>query len=155
MTAQDDQRLVYEMASRLSRLQGLELVEIKLGRHRHDVLIQVLADKPQGGIRLEDCSVLHRSLVEAIDKEGILSEDGYSLEVSSPGLDRPLVTYKDFLRNISKEIHLWLKERNESKFEYTGIITAATQESLTLLTPKEKKEITVPINQIIKGLLVI
>ncbi len=154
MTPQDEQLLIYEIATRLAQTQGLELVEVKIGRHKKDVLIQILADKPHGGINLAECSLLNRALVEAIDKERFFSEDNYSLEVASPGLDRPLVTYKDFLRNLDSEIQLWLKEQVAGKKEYAGVVTSATQEALTLLT-EEKKEIIVPLDQIIKGALVI
>ena len=152
---QEQERLIYDIAQQLSQTQGLELVEIKIGRHNKDVSIQILVDKPQGKISLKDCSLLNRAIVEAIDKEGILSEDGYSLEVASPGLDRPLATYKDFLRNLNKEVHLWLSEQVAGKKEHRGIIKSVTQEVLMIVTTKEQQEITVPVSQIMKGLLVI
>ncbi len=155
MLQEQQQRLIYEIVHHITVSQGLELIEIKISRSNKDVLIRILADRPQGGINLQECSVLNRSVVEAIDKEGILSEDGYSLEVSSPGLDRPLVTHKDFLRNMNREIRLWLKETLDGKTEHTGIVTTVTEENLKLLKTKEKKEIIVPVSQIIKGLLVI
>ncbi|MBI3601904.1 MAG: ribosome maturation factor RimP [Candidatus Omnitrophica bacterium] len=154
MTPQDEQRLIDEIASLLAQARGLELVELKVGRHKNDVLIQVLADKPQGGINLEDCSLLNRAIVEVIDKKGFFGEDNYSLEVASPGLDRPLLTYKDFLRNLNSEIRLWLKEQVAGKKEYVGVVISASPDVLTLLT-REQKEIIVPLGQIIKGILVI
>ena len=155
MIPQEQERAIYEIARRLSLTQGLELVEVKVGGHKKDVSIQILADKPRGGINVEECSFLHRSIVEAIDKEGILSEDGYSLEVASPGLDRPLVTYKDFLRNLNNEVHVWLREQGTEKKEHGGIIKSATREALILVTTKGQQEIIVPVNQITKGLLVV
>lgn len=154
MFAQQEQ-LVYGIAHRLAQDKGLDLVEVKISRHQRDVLIQILADRPQGGISLAECVLLNRAIVEAIDKEGIFSEDGHSLEVSSPGLDRPLITYKDFFRNLNREMHLWLKQEVESKKEYRGILVAATEMSLTLLTEKGQQEISMPLNQVSKGLLVI
>ena len=155
MISEEQQRLIYDVINTLVQTQGLELVEVKIGIHQKDVFLQVLADKIPGGISIAECSCLNHSIVEAIDKKGILSEDGYSLEVSSPGLDRPLVTKKDFLRNINSEIHLWLNDQLEGKKEYVGVITSASEDNLTVLTTKEKKEIIVPIAKVIKGLLVI
>lgn len=146
---------IYEIANRVSQEQGLELVEVKIGRHKKDVLIQILADKPQGGIVLEECALLNRSIVESIDKEAFFSEDGYSLEVASPGLDRPLLTSKDFSRNLNSFIKVWLKEKVANKIEYTGVIKSVTQENVILSTGKDLKEITIPIDKIMKGLLVI
>jgi ribosome maturation factor RimP len=146
---------IYHVAHRLAQEQGLEIIEVKIGRHLNDTLIQILADKPGGGIGIGACTALNRSIVEAIDKEAILSEDGYSLEVSSPGLDRPMTTSKDFLRNIDKEVHLYLKERIEGKMEHVGVVISVTDDNLTFFAKKLKKEIIVPLNQIEKGLLVI
>jgi ribosome maturation factor RimP len=156
MTVPDDQRLIYDVIHRTTESLNLELVEFKMAVHKKDVLIQVLADTPQGKIGIEECTLLNRSIVEAIDKEGFFGEDGYSLEVSSPGLDRPLMTYKDFSRNIDAEVRIWLKEKVAGKIEHVGIIKAVTEQSITLLTTtKDKQEITVPIDQVMKGLLVI
>ena len=147
---------IYEIAHRISQEQGLELVEVKIGRHKKDVLIQILADKPQGGIILEECAQLNRSIVESIDKEAFFSEDGYSLEVASPGLDRPLATAKDFLRNLNAEVHFWLKEKVEGKGEYQGTVQSVIENSINLTTTtKDKIQIIIPIEKILKALLVI
>ncbi len=156
MSQQEQEQKIYETISAVSQSKGFDLVELKIARHNKDLLIQVLADKLNGGIVLEECAFLNRSIVEMIDKEGFLSEDGYSLEVSSPGLDRPLVNYKDFLRNVNNEIMLWLKEKVENKSEYKGIIKEVTKENLVLsTTTKDHKEVLVPIEKVLKGLLVI
>ena len=156
MSEQEQDLKIYEIANTVSQSQGLDLVEVKIARHKKDVLIQVFVDKLQGGIGLEECALLNRSIVEMIDKEGFLSEDGYSLEVSSPGLDRPLLNYKDFLRNVNSEIRLWLNEKVENKIEYKGIVKLVTKEGLVLsTTTKDQKEIVIPLGKISRGLLVI
>lgn len=153
MTEQDQHRLVYDCIQRVAEEMNLELVELKIGVHKKDVFLQVLADKPEGKIGIAEVTKLNRSIVEAIDKEGFFSEDGYSLEVSSPGLDRPLSTSKDFLRNLNAEVRLWLKEKIAGKVEHVGIIKGVQDGKLVLFTVKEKEEIIVPIDQIIKCLL--
>jgi len=150
---QDQHRLVYDCIARVAEAINLELVELKIGVHKKDVFLQVLADRPDGKIGIEECTKLNRSIVEAIDKEGFFSEDGYSLEVSSPGLDRPLVTPKDFLRNLNAEVRLWLKEKIAGKVEHVAFIQSVHDNAVVLLTVKEKQEITVPIDQIVKCLL--
>ncbi len=153
MTDLEQERKIYNAVSAVTEDLGLELVEVKIGRHKSDVFIQVLADKPDGKISLEECTRLNRSIVETIDKEGFFSEDGYSLEVSSPGLDRPLLTHKDFSRNINNTIHLWLKEKVLDKTEYQGLVKSVNQENLVLISGKDKKEIVIPIEKVMKGLL--
>ncbi len=149
-------RKLYEISNRVCEEQGLELIELKVGRHKKDILIQILADKPQGGIILEECATLNRSIVESIDKEAFFSEDGYSLEVASPGLDRPILTSKDFSRNINAEIQVWLKEKIDGKGEYKGIVNSVKDEVVTLLTTtKDKKQVIIPIQKVLNALLVI
>jgi ribosome maturation factor RimP len=156
MSEAEIDRKIYEVASKVAQDQGLELVEVKIGRHRQDVMIQILADKSQGGIILEECALLNRYIVESIDKEAFFSEDGYSLEVASPGLDRPLSTVKDFTRNLNAEVHFWLKEKVEGKVEYKGIVKSVSQENVILTTTtKDHKEIDIPLTKILKALLVI
>jgi ribosome maturation factor RimP len=155
MISPEHQLKVYEVINHIALSQGLEIVELKIGVHQKDVMIQVLADKPQGGIGIEECTSLNRSIVEAIDKEGFFSEDGYSLEVASPGLDRPLATAKDFLRNINATVRILLKEKIAGKGEHEGVVKSVTENAVTLLTTKEKKEISIPLDLIFKGQLVI
>ena len=155
MSFEEQQQLICDRIKYLALEQDLEIIEVKITGHSRDAVIQVLADQLNGSISIQQCSRLNHSIVEAIDKEGILSEDGYSLEVSSPGLDRPLVTYKDFLRNINAEVSVFINEQIPGKKEFKGVVFEVTEEVLKLKTGKENKEITIPISQITKGLLVI
>lgn len=155
MTPQELELHICDLISKVSQGLGLDLVEVKIKMHKKDVLIEVLADRTHGGIGMEECSKLNRCIVEAIDKEGFFSEDGYSLEVASPGLDRPLTTAKDFLRNIDAQVRVLLKEKIAGKGEYVGVVKSVAENAVTLLTTKEQKEINVPIDQILKCLLVI
>jgi ribosome maturation factor RimP len=73
---------------------GFELVRIRLmgGQRR---ILQIMADKPEGGIDVDDCGRISTSVSAVLDVEDPL-EDAYILEVSSPGIDRPLTRLKDF-----------------------------------------------------------
>ena len=133
---------------------GVELVELKIGGRKNDVSIQVIADKFMGGITIEECAQLNRAIVEAIDNGGFLPQDGYILEFSSPGLDRPLVNSKDFARNLNREMRLWFKDPVEGKKEWSGILMGITNGQLTVFT-KSKTKVILPLGQIIKGMLII
>ena len=95
------------LALRVFEEAGMELIELKVGGHKNDVLIQITADKPSGGINIRECAILNKTLVAAIEQEQLLSPQVFSLELSSPGLDRPLVTRKDFMRFVGRELHFW------------------------------------------------
>lgn len=73
---------------------GFELVRVRLQGGRTATL-QIMADRPDGGITIEDCADISTAISAVMDVEDPL-EDGYHLEVSSPGIDRPLTRLKDF-----------------------------------------------------------
>ena len=66
----------------------MDLIELKVTGNRRDVRIQVIADKPSGGINIGECVIINKSLVAAIEQEKFLPREIFSLEVSSPGIDR-------------------------------------------------------------------
>lgn len=73
---------------------GFELVRIRLQGGNNPVL-QIMADKPAGGIEVDDCAAISTAVSVTLDVEDPI-EDNYTLEVSSPGIDRPLTRLKDF-----------------------------------------------------------
>ncbi len=133
---------------------GKDLIELKVGGHKNDVLIQITADKPSGGITIGECAILNKTLVAAIEQENFLPPDGFSLELSSPGLDRPLVTRKDFMRFIGQELHFWLHEPIDGKKELQGILAGVGESELTIECSRHLKSV-LPLPVIIKGMLVI
>ena len=142
------------LALPLVRQAGLELVGIRAHDQGRDTHIEITADRPAGGITVEECATLNRSLAAAIDAEGFLGGD-YTLGVSSPGLDRPLTTAKDLARHLNEEIHFWLTAGVDGKKEYTGVLTAMDAVALTVQLKKKKKTVVLPIAAVEKGLLVI
>jgi len=100
--------------------QGFELVDFTYRRQGRQLVLSILADKPGGGITIDECSRLNSSFGRILDEKNILQE-GYVLEVSSPGLDRPLINRNDFLRCINENVHFFLKEPVEGKIEIEGL----------------------------------
>lgn len=84
--------------------EGFDIVEIKLARYRKDSRLQIFVDS-DNGVRLDDCAGLSRR-IETIIEENQVFGSGYTLEVSSPGLDRPLLTARDFRRRVGETIQL-------------------------------------------------
>jgi len=135
---------------------GLDLVELRVVLRNKDALLFFTADRPQGGITIEECARANRAIVEAIDREGFLGED-YELEFASPGLDRPLATQKDFARNLNRAVRLLLSEPVGGKKEMTGIVAAADAQAVVVRVKRKKETaaITVPLSSITKAVLVI
>jgi ribosome maturation factor RimP len=131
---------------------GMELIELTLRRQGRELMIQVLADRPEGGITLEECSFLNRKLVDAIDAQLVVPQE-YSLELSSPGIDRPLTSRKDFLRVKHADIRVHLSGPIGGKREYSGILKDILENSVVVETQKYG-EITIPIGNIMKAVQV-
>ena len=85
---------------------GFELVDVEYVKEGSDYYLRVYADK-EGGINIDDCVLISRSLEEKLDAADRLT-DPYILEVSSPGLTRPLKKDKDFKRNLGKKVEVKL-----------------------------------------------
>ena len=87
-----------------------------------DLFFRVLADKPEGGITIGECASLNRDIAAMLDEKDII-KDRYILEVSSPGLDRPLKSESDFSRSINKKLKFFLNELINGKLEWDGVVS--------------------------------
>ena len=76
----------------------------------------------EGGITVDDCEVISRTLSDWLDKEDFIGES-YIMEVSSPGLGRPLKKEKDLARSIGKEVEVKLYKPLEKSKEYAGVLS--------------------------------
>lgn len=154
LTSEEIYKRVDLVAKPLLKAANVDLIELNIAFYQGDVLIQITADKPAGGITIEECSVLNKKIVHAIEEIGFLPLDGFALEFSSPGLDRPLRAYKDFLRCLDCEIHFWLTEAVEGKKEVEGVLIGVNERALMVYT-KKNHELVLPLEIVEKGLLVI
>ncbi len=87
---------VFALAENLLTPQGMELVDIEYKREGRHMVLRLFVDR-DGGITLDDCALVSRELSEILDVEDFISEN-YTLEVSSPGLNRPLKKESDYER---------------------------------------------------------
>ncbi len=74
---------------------GFELVRVRLMSGKYDDILQIMAERPEGGIEVDQCAEISLALSAILDVEDPI-EDPFTLEVSSPGIDRPLTRIKDF-----------------------------------------------------------
>jgi len=101
--------------------EGVVLVELRLMRTGNGLILRLLLDKKEGGISIEDCARLNQKIGNLLDVQDII-KDRYILEVSSPGLDRDLVTKDDFCRCINRKVRMSLHEDSNAKTEIEGRI---------------------------------
>lgn len=109
---------------------GLELVEVVcLGQGSRSV-VRVLIDKP-GGVTITDCEQAHKALGPALDVADPFPH-AYTLEVSSPGLDRPLKRLQDYQRAIGKQVNVKLREPLDGQWRVTGELIQADEQVVVL-----------------------
>ncbi len=114
-----------------------ELVDVEYVKEGADWHLQIYADK-EGGINIDDCVLISRALEKKLDEEDFI-KDPYILEVSSPGLGRPLKKDKDFRRNIGKKVELKLFKAVNKQKEFEGILQDFAENTVTLLDEGEEK----------------
>lgn len=107
-----------------------ELVDVEYVKEAGNWYLRSYIDKP-GGITVDDCEVISRLLSDWLDKEDFI-EDSYIMEVSSPGLGRPLKKDKDFERSLGEEVELRLYMPRNRQKEFTGILKAYDKDTVTL-----------------------
>ena len=120
---------------------GFELVDVEYVKEGSNWYLRAFIDKP-GGISIDDIEPISRELSEKLDQEDFIS-DAYILEVSSPGLGRPLKKDKDFVRSIGEEIEINLYRAINKQKEFVGILKEFNKEENTFTVELEDGEETV------------
>jgi ribosome maturation factor RimP len=115
---------------------GFELVEAELSGGRHHRTLRVYIDGPEG-VTVDDCAAVSRQLSAILDVEDPIT-GSYTLEVSSPGLDRPLVTPADFRRFQGAMIKVRLLNALEGRRNFTGRLLETTPESVVMEVDQER-----------------
>lgn len=109
---------------------NFELVDVEYVKEAGNWYLRVYVDK-EGGIAVDDCEVVSRALSDRLDADDFI-EDSYILEVSSPGLGRPLKKEKDYVRSIGKEVDIHLYKSIDKQKEFTGVLKSYTKEEIVL-----------------------
>lgn len=128
---------------------GHELVELQYIRRRSSSLVRILLDK-QGGITLDECAETSKRIAYMLEVEDPI-EERYTLEVSSPGLDRALTSPADFRRKVGEMVRVFMGA-NGSAAEIEGKIDKVENELLFLTTAEGQQQIALA--DVVKGKIV-
>ncbi|MBW1829958.1 MAG: ribosome maturation factor RimP [Deltaproteobacteria bacterium] len=109
---------------------GFELVDIEYLSERGRWVLRIYADR-KGGITLDDCARVSRELGNFIDVKDVIQHE-YVLEVSSPGLNRPLKKEKDFLRAVGKKVKVKMFVPLKGRRRFTGLLKKYQEMNLYL-----------------------
>lgn len=119
-----------ELVMPIIEANNLELVDVEYVKEGSDYYLRVYADK-EGGITINDCETVSRALSDLLDKDDYI-EEAYILEVSSPGLTRPLKKENDYRRSVGKIVEIKTFAKVNGAKEFQGILKSYDEESVTI-----------------------
>ena len=130
---------------------GLELVDVEFKKEGKNWILRIYIDR-EGGVTLSDCQKVSRLAGDLIEVEEVI-EPVYTLEVSSPGLNRVLKKEKDFLKYSGKKIYVQCHAPMDGRKKFTGTLTDFIDQSIHLEV--DGQHYTIPLNLVAKANLVI
>lgn len=134
---------------------NLELVDTEFVKEGKNWFLRIYVDKV-GGVDIEECGQVSEQLSEKLDEVDPISYP-YFLEVSSPGVERPLKTREDFTKNIGSNVHVKLYKHIDNEKEFEGKLIAFEDDTATIeiKIKARKKEMNIPFEQIAKARLAV
>lgn len=123
--------ICYEKLSPVIENLGYELVEVFYGKQSDGMNLIFYIDS-ESGITIDDCEKVHRAIDPILDEINPTNDAHYILSVSSLGIDRPIKTERDFLRNIGKEIQITLFSKIDGKKVFKGKLVNYDETSVTI-----------------------
>ena len=120
---------------------GFELVRIRMQGGRHP-LLQIMADRPEGGIDVDDCGAISTAVSAVLDVEDPI-EEKYTLEVSSPGIDRPLTRMKDFDIWEGYEARIETDEQIDGRKRFKGILRGTEDDEVLIEIENQGEQVVI------------
>ncbi len=130
----DDPRLatIRELVEPILSQQKVELVELSCRAQGRSTVLRLLVDAV-GGVTIQQCASANRKITLAMEESRVL-EEPYEIEVSSPGLDRPLVSLRDFERSVGEQLAVQAQQADGRVRELSGMLLAVQPEAIVLKT---------------------
>ena len=122
---------IREIAERVGASEGVEIVDVQLLGGGNSQMLRIYIDKP-GGVSHSDCELISQQVGTILDVEEVVPGGRYTLEVSSPGLERKLSKPKDFERFTGQKVKLVLREAVENQRRWEGILTSFENDTIAL-----------------------
>jgi len=136
---EDIEKKTEELVMPIIEQNNFELVDVEYVKEGSSYYLRAYIDK-EGGITVDDCEIVSRALGDLLDEKDFIDES-YILEVSSPGLGRPLKKEKDYKRSIGKELEIRLYKAVNKQKEFYGILESYDETSVTI-SDEDNNELT-------------
>jgi ribosome maturation factor RimP len=140
---------VQEIAERVAASEGLEVVEVQLLGGGGARVLRIFIDKPEG-VTHGDCEAISQNVGTILDVEDVIPGAHYTLEVSSPGVERKLTKPRDFERFVGQKVKVALRQPIENQRHYMGTLKSFAEGILTL-EPSPGKSVQFPLDQVEKA----
>lgn len=143
---------VWKMAEPLVAENGLELIDVEYVKEGAEWYLRLFLDKDsENGVDLDDCELISRKFSDVLEENDLI-EQAYRLEVSSPGIERPLKRTKDFQRFCGEKVQIKTYAEVQGKKQFIGILGETTEENVQL--DIDGTMVSIPRKQISKANLV-
>ncbi|MBL8149785.1 MAG: ribosome maturation factor RimP [Blastocatellia bacterium] len=137
---------LYSLVEKVVKAEGFEFVHCEFVGGRNSAVLRVYIDKP-GGITHSDCSYISQQLGTVLDVEDLISGH-YTLEISSPGIDRGLYKKEDYTRFAGNKVRLKTNQAIEGSRNFKGRLETITDDGVVTLVDKTGKHILIPFDLI-------
>lgn len=128
---------------------GLELVELQFRREKNGWVLRLVIDRAQG-VSVDDCARASREIDTLLEIEGLI-DHAFTLEVSSPGLDRPLKSLDDFRRCLGRKVRVVTREPIENQQVIVGVIDLVGDDAVRLRLQKDT--VSIPVANMVRARL--
>ncbi len=142
--------LAWRLAEPICTAEGVELIHVEYQREPSGRVLRIYIDRP-GGITLDDCTTISRQLGDLLDIK-LEGEASYTLEVSSPGPERPLSRLSDFERFTGKTARIKTALSIDGQKNFKGVLSKIADGHITLITAT--KTVVIPLQEIKRARLV-
>lgn len=143
---------VTELLRPIAARMGLETVDVEVSGEAHHTVLRVLMDRPEGGITVAECAKVSEALSRQLDLYDLFPHR-YTLEVSSPGLDRPLRSDEDFRRFAGRRAEITTYAPQEGQRRFRGIVLGVIGDAVVLQL--DQRQVQVSKDQIAQARLVV
>lgn len=147
--------VIRELVGPLARAVGADVDEVIVRGARGSRVVRVVVDRPEGGIDIDTCALLSRTLGASLDERDLIGGK-YTLEVTSPGADRPLRQPRDFRRNLGRTVriaHAADGPERPPTGEITGVVRSVDDTVVTLEV--DGQDMAVPLREVAHGKVVL
>lgn len=149
----EDHRLL-ELLDPVAEAAGYEIVRLRLMGGEETRRLQIMAETPEGDMVVEDCARLSRAISEVMDAADPIAGE-YTLEVSSPGVDRPLTRLKDFENYEGHEARIELDRVAEGRKRFRGVLAGVEGEAIGIDLEGEDSTAMIPFSWIVDAKLIL